>query len=316
MNEAILPLRMIDVPCPCCNNIEYSEYAHGYDYEYGTSPDRFTFVRCNTCSVLFLNPRPALNELGRIYPQEYEPYHFDKKSLTLTARRWLETRKASLMARNLAAGARILDAGCGGTTFLNCLRRVGSGKLELWGNDISSETCKRISAAGYSVAPGRLEDISLPDAFFDLIILKQVIEHLDKPRAVITKAFRLLKSGGELVVETPNSSSIDARLFGNGFWGGFHFPRHWTIFDFLTLSKMGEEAGFVVKSIDFMLSPAFWVQSFHHLLHSSGFPAWVAGFFSIKNPIPVSVACIFDLLQKITVRTTSNMRIVFSVPVK
>ncbi len=313
MRPSISSLRVTDVTYPCCGSRESSICARGYDYEYETSPDQFTLVRCKGCSVLFLNPRPALSELDRIYPQKYEPYHFNEGGMTFAVRNWLEMRKARSLTRHLTKGARILDGGCGGATFLNCLNRVGAGKWELWGNDIGDDACQRLATAGYSVAIGRFEELPLPDSFFDMITLKQVIEHLDNPRAVFGKAFTLLKRGGELVVETPNSNSWDAHLFKNGTWGGFHFPRHWTIFDGKTLSELGKEAGFAIKSIEFLLSPAFWVQSIHHLLCASG-KEWWSGFFSVRNPIPVSLACACDLLQKSIRGTTSNMRIIFSVP--
>jgi len=316
MTDNTYPLSMIETACPCCGHTAYHEYACGFDYEYKTSPDLFTFMRCDSCSVLYLNPRPALKELSRIYPTEYEPYHFDKKSLTLYARNWLESRKARFLTKDLTAGARIMDAGCGGIGFLDCLNRQGAGEWELWGNDIDTVACQDISNAGYHAAGGRFEELDLPDQYFDMIILKQVIEHLDKPSAVMAKAYKLLKSGATLVVETPNSDSLDARLFGKGFWGGYHFPRHWTLFDFRNMAKLGEDIGFEIKSIDFMLSPAFWVQSVHHRLQSSVLFKWLARFFSIKNPIPVSFACVLDLLQKALTGTTSNMRIIFSKPIR
>ncbi|MCL2220347.1 MAG: class I SAM-dependent methyltransferase [Chitinispirillia bacterium] len=314
MADKGLPLRMDNVTCPCCGHSEFSVCARGYDYEYGTSPDKFTLVRCEACTVMFLNPRPAQSELGRIYPPEYEPYHFDKKGLTFTVRRWFEVRKARELAYTLPAGAKILDAGCGNATFLDCLKSIGAGKWELWGNDIDIHACKKISDAGYNIISGRLEEISLPDGFFDMIILKQVIEHLDNPNAVIAKTFMLLKSGGKLIVETPNIDSLDAWLFRKGFWGGYHLPRHWTIFNYKTLSKIGKDAGFEVKSIQYMLSPAFWVQSIHHFLQSYKLTSWITGFCTVRNPIPVFIACVCDLIQKIVLKKTSNMRITFVVP--
>lgn len=305
---------MIEVVCPCCGSNESTEYARGYDYEYNTSQDCFSFVKCKNCLVLYLNPRPALNELQRIYPPEYEPYHFNEKSISLHIRNIIESRKAFLLTHNLNQGARILDAGCGGVAFLNAIDRINKKKWELWGNDIDDETCKRISAAGYQSIVGRLEELSLPDKFFDMIVLKQVIEHLDNPSTVITNAFRLLKCDGELVIETPNSESIDCHLFGHGVWGGYHFPRHWTIFNTSSLVPLGKKAGFEVKSINFMFSPVFWVQSVHHMLLKFEYPKWIVNMFTIRNPFFLSFACACDLIEKIFTGKTSNMRIIFKVP--
>ena len=40
-----------------------------------------------------------------------------------------------------------------------------------------------------------------------------------------------LAPGGLLALETPNLDSWDARLFCARWWGGYHFPRHWVLFD-------------------------------------------------------------------------------------
>jgi len=45
-------------------------------------------------------------------------------------------------------------------------------------------------------------------------------------------------TSGALVVETPNLDSWDARLFKETWWGGYHIPRHWTLFDANSLRRL------------------------------------------------------------------------------
>ncbi len=47
-------------------------------------------------------------------------------------------------------------------------------------------------------------DTALPDASVDSVVNLQVIEHLPDSRRFLTEAKRLLRSGGELVIATPN----------------------------------------------------------------------------------------------------------------
>ena len=310
MSDNKLYLKMIDVPCPCCGEKDYKEYAHGYDYIYQTSADKFKFVRCNNCSVLFLNPRPAPTELDIIYPPEFTIYHRDKKTITHTIINFLLSRRASYLTKMLGDRAKILDAGCGNTVFLDCLKKI-SKEWDLYGNDIDINTCDKISAAGYTSLCGKFEELILAENFFDMIFFKHIIEHLDNPRAALSKAFLILKSGGELVIETPNFDSLDARIFRSGTWEGYHFPRHWTIFNAQTITNLGEKEGFKVKSVDFLTNPFFWIQSVHNLLKSKGFPSWVVNFFKTPNFISLSFATILDLIQKFFIRKTSIMRIVF-----
>ena len=52
----------------------------GRDYEYETTPDTFHMVRCNSCGLLYLNPRPnprpGIHDLPTIYPENYYSTHF------------------------------------------------------------------------------------------------------------------------------------------------------------------------------------------------------------------------------------------------
>ena len=59
--------------------------------------------------------------------------------------------------------------------------------------------------------------LPFPEASFDLIWCSEVIEHLISPEAFVSECNRVLKSGGRLVLTTPNSAFWLyplARLFG------------------------------------------------------------------------------------------------------
>jgi SAM-dependent methyltransferase len=51
-----------------------------------------------------------------------------------------------------------------------------------------------------------------PDASFDLVVMTEVIEHLDNHRAAIGELARVLKPGGHLILTTPNVMRLDSRL--------------------------------------------------------------------------------------------------------
>ena len=301
------------VDCPVCGFSERGAvYASGPDFEYDTVLNEFSFVRCSACGVLYLNPRPAVSELSKIYPPEYAPYHFDNNtSFTVRIRNWLETRKAKAFLKIIPETAEILDGGCGGTSFLNALRQAGPPGWHLWGNDFDTAALERIKKENFNALPGRFEELSGFDNFFDVIFLKQVIEHLARPVDVMSSAAKMLKPGGYLVVDTPNENAWDAKWFAGRYWGGYHFPRHWTLFNRKALSQLGQKVGLEVQAVSYMLSPTFWVQSVHHLLKDHHWPGCTQRFFSHVNPLAMAAACTLDVLQKIILEATSNMRILF-----
>ena len=62
------------------------------------------------------------------------------------------------------------------------------------------------------------EDVDLtrglpyPDSSFDLVVMTEVLEHLDNHRAAIGELARVLRPGGHLVITTPNIMRLDSRL--------------------------------------------------------------------------------------------------------
>jgi 2-polyprenyl-3-methyl-5-hydroxy-6-metoxy-1,4-benzoquinol methylase len=301
------------IRCPVCNCEEHSVVAKGLDFEYETFDEEFVFVECNSCKIQFLNPKPDICELKRIYPKNYEPYLFEhNKNFTYKVRAFLEIQQVKTFVQMLPTDAIILDAGCGGTSFLKKLQCFGSYDWQLWGNDFSSDVITDLINQGFNVLPGRFEEIDSKNNFFDAIFLKQVIEHIENPREVIFKTQKLLKQSGILVIETPNTESWDASIFRKRHWGGYHFPRHWTLFSTSSIMKLGEEAKLTVKDVKYMLSPAFWVQSVHHMFKDYNMPSLLYNFFAVNNPIAIGTAVCIDILQRIVSGKTSNVQIIFT----
>ena len=48
------------------------------------------------------------------------------------------------------------------------------------------------------------EALPFPDAYFDVILLHEVIEHVDDDRQTIREAYRCLRPGGHVVIYAPN----------------------------------------------------------------------------------------------------------------
>jgi SAM-dependent methyltransferase len=51
-----------------------------------------------------------------------------------------------------------------------------------------------------------------PDASFDLVLLTEVIEHVENHKVAICELGRVIKPGGRLIITTPNIMRLDSRL--------------------------------------------------------------------------------------------------------
>lgn len=308
-------MEYINIICNLCGSSSHRVVSKGPDFEYRCVPDEFAMVECIDCGLVYLNPRPAASELGVIYPASYVPYHFDQylPPAVNNAREYVQKRKVLALKKYVGADAVVWDVGCGGGFFLDCLRKYGNPGWRLAGIDISTEAIKKVVEKGHEGIVGRFESMIIPPESVDVIVLNQVIEHLDNPAGVVRKAGQVLRRGGIVFIETPSLEGWDAKLFKNRYWGGWHFPRHWTLFNSKTAAALLSDNGFVVVKKNYLLSPTFWAQSFHHLMVDKGVSERIAGVMAPKNPFAMITFSLLDIVQ-IMFGHTSNMRIVARKP--
>jgi SAM-dependent methyltransferase len=306
-----LATKTIEVPCPICNRHSGSGVASGYDFEYRTCAEEFTFHRCALCDVTYLNPRPDTSELAKIYPPEYNPFHFHKirNPIVRCGRRLTQKRKLNAIRKLLPEDANVLDVGCGSGDLLKLMAEFGSKSWRLVGNDLNQKSLKTIAQLGIGTIPGRFEEVDV-GMQFDLIVLNQTIEHLEEPAKVIRKAADVLRPGGVLFIETPCIMGVDAKLFRRRYWGGYHIPRHWSLFSPTSMSALLRANGFDTVTIRYLASPSFWIQSFHHFFLDHNYPRWWTKSWVSRNPLPLAAFTLWDLLTIACGRPTSNMRVV------
>jgi SAM-dependent methyltransferase len=113
----------------------------------------------------------------------------------------------------------VLDFGCGPGYIWDHLKRAGS-RWRYTGIDFSrssaDETEKRASGDANFKGAHHISQLPtpLPGASFDVILLLEVVEHLNDKHlaATLQEAARLLKKGGVLVVTTPNDEDLDKSM--------------------------------------------------------------------------------------------------------
>lgn len=306
--------------CCVCGRDDGVPVAEAYDYEYRTSRQLWIYKRCRGCALVYLDPRPAVSELGRIYPPNYYSFDEEKRGNPLVAylRGKLEAMKARAFARHVGGGARrvgggarrVLDVGCGDGRFLSVLRRHGPPEWQLFGIDIDAAAIERARAKGLDARPCRLEDLPEDGEPFDLIVLFQVIEHVSDPRAMVAKVRRLLAPGGVFVVETPDVAGWDERLFRDGLWGGYHVPRHWNLFTPANLSGLLEQEGFEVLECRPLISTSFWINSLYNRALVGGAGPRTLGWLHYQNPLLLALFLMLDKLRILFGARTSNQRVV------
>ena len=234
---------MQTIDCNLCGSDKSKEIFCARDFTFA-SGERFRYVKCPECGLVFLSPRPSPDEIDKYYPDVYyQEYGEGPRELE-----FLRSDYSEVIA-GIRPPGRILDLGSQKGVFLKRMQDKG---WEGFGVDISEKAC-RIAKTDYglkNIYAGNILDIDFPEDYFDVITLWHVVEHLHEPLHVMQKLRRLLKPDGILVAECPNIGSISAKLFGAR-WQPLDAPRHLYQFSGRTLRDLMRRAGFMVNKVDY-----------------------------------------------------------------
>lgn len=106
-----------------------------------------------------------------------------------------------------------LDIGCGdGSLTIKVANIIGAS--EVYGVDVDEGALAKASERGITALNCNLDEEPLPfsNNRFDLVTAFEVIEHLNNPQNALREAFRVLREGGIIIIETPNVMGCASRF--------------------------------------------------------------------------------------------------------
>jgi len=292
---------MVPVNCCICETKEADFIGKGKDFEYNPLSDDFSVRRCVNCGLVFLSPRPAITEFEKIYPANYHAFDFseEKFGVAYKIRSKLEAARFLEVCKGLPDNAAIVDVGCGDGFHLNLLRKYGNKSWSLEGIDLDKRAIEMAERRGFVVHQGTVESIDLPSNRYELAFMIQTIEHVENPVEVLLGIRRILKPGGRLVIVTDNTGSVDFGFFKKRYWGGYHFPRHWNLFNRNSMSRLAGKTNFEIVRLRTIVSPVNWVYTVHNWLVGIKAPNWLINRFSLHSTLSLGFFTVVDfVLQK------------------
>ncbi|MGB3241881.1 MAG: class I SAM-dependent methyltransferase [Candidatus Omnitrophota bacterium] len=113
------------------------------------------------------------------------------------------------LVRDLDVDSRVLDVGCGEGLYLELLRGLGFRNIS--GIDPSDAMVSKALEKNLSVEKKYLQDVKEKE-IYDVVVMIDILEHLDDPGAALQKVNEILKKGGLLLMNMPVCDSLKLRL--------------------------------------------------------------------------------------------------------
>lgn len=253
-------------------------------------------VKCLNCGLIFIYPQSDDKKLSSYYqnyvaPSPNDLKHFQKKLNGLNCpsgrailKRYYNYKKLlsyeNFFLKILASflrnfkfkfiipyqgEGRILDIGCGTGLYLALLKNIG---WDAYGVEVNHSACLYAENLGIKVFEGGLKETKYPSAYFNVVRLNQVLEHLSSPSHTLNEVQRILKSGGTLYIGVPNQRSFAFYFFGEKWLnkGG-----HLYAFSPTTLRAICQKAGLSTKRIRFKSSKGVLLEGLFLFLERNRF---------------------------------------------
>lgn len=143
--------------------------------------------------------KPNAQFYEHVQPEYYES--LPKKGFN-PLRRWFHRKRYeilnNLIKENYEEGKIIIDLGCGSCTW-------NQEKFPVIGVDINIpmlELAKKREQLKDFIHTD-IENTTLPDAYADIIILSEIIEHTENPNTVLKEAARIAKDDAKIIISVP-----------------------------------------------------------------------------------------------------------------
>lgn len=251
------------IGCPLCDSKDYEKLFAGKDYLF--SQKEFTVVRCESCGLLFTNPRVKEDQISHYYFPDYSPYKEVKQSTIFQkaknrlGRLFGNIHWEILQILQSIKAKTVLEIGPGNGSLLYFLKDRG---FEVVGVETDSNCAERIGEKGIPCFLGDLNDVvkRIEPKKFDAVILCQVFEHLYHPKETLRNIFNLINEKGIIYLTLPNSGSLEAKIFGK-YWRGFDLPRHIVHYDSRTIRLILTETGFNIIKCKNQIFPSSFLES-------------------------------------------------------
>lgn len=260
--------------CNLCGSKSFEFLLKGQDKMYPIKGD-YSLFQCKQCGLIFVNPQPSQKELEKHYPAEkyyslgkggaemksilQRAYYSEGNYLSKIA---LILFKPFINSIKIVPKGKLLDVGCGSGEFLYLAKKKG---MDCYGIEPGKFDRKFADSRGLKIFNGTLEKAKYQNAYFDVITMNHVFEHVENPMKTMKELKRILKPNGTLIIGIPVSGCLAYGVFGKN-WIALDIPRHLYIYSKKIMIEYAKKAGFRAEKIRYNSGPLQFAGSFIYRL--------------------------------------------------
>lgn len=239
-------------PCPVCDSEQTIAMFE---------KDGFHYVKCSNCSMVYMNPHLNQAATYAFYNSNVNAIYNETKFDTVSSSTVLDDK---INFENLdiidqhgkGKRGKILEIGCAKGNFLTKAKERG---YQVYGVELNEKNCQIArKSLGNTIYNKDLFNIHFENEMFDVIYMRDVIEHITNPKPFLAELSRIAKPGSLLFIETHNIDGLIHHIVREKHTVifGFEHPLHWSP---KSLGNALEQNGFKVKnviysSLDFTIS--------------------------------------------------------------
>jgi len=243
--------------CITCESKDISLWQERPSRGIGFEVTMFTLFKCANCGLIFINPRPTRELLETIYSRSghslKEPisletvFELEKEypNSTIDSERVIKTAKKLLKNNKNVGKFEVLDIGSGYGFYSQAALAEGYKVMainpSIWENNIFEKI------NGFRPIQSFFEDVKF-EKKFDLVMLNQVLEHIDDPKLFLGKIHEILSDDGIIIIAVPNLNSYLVKMGYDG--GVFWIPEHLNCFTKKSLNELFRNTGFSVSKME------------------------------------------------------------------
>ena len=201
----------VNVNCPACNSTRSCFAFKKYD---------FNFCKCDQCSTVYMNPRATPEILDEFYSNSKLYEYWDKFIFPASReirknkifRPRVELIKNFCDAYNLNKNI-IVDVGSASGMFVEeaIKSKYFDKVIGIEPSTAQAETSRKL---GMEVIESTLEKVEGYDAYADIVVSFETIEHVSSPSDFLASCNKIMKKNGLLILTCPNFLGFDILCLG------------------------------------------------------------------------------------------------------